>query len=202
MDGRVAADTLKGMELLHSVSEFFHDEVKEALRAKQVDAGATTEFYLVNLLVEFTSSAVDESPLVLKMAEAASAPPEVRLRALKEVGDTSLYMSGFFAEALARRLGGDLDYYMSMGGAAYRQLAAMMSGSVFREVYSELAGKFPAFVDVFGEIRSHSNFTSAGGGDLVKMYEEWRRTGSEWLESRLRASGVLSLDAVNGNTKH
>ena len=35
------------MELLHSVSEFFHDEVKDALRAKHVDAAAPTEFYLV-----------------------------------------------------------------------------------------------------------------------------------------------------------
>src|SRR4029453_11179807 len=111
------------MELLHSVTEFFHDEVKDALRAKHVEAAASTEFYLVNLLVEFTSTAVDESPLALKMAEAANAPPDVRVRALKEVGDTSLYMSGFFAEALERKLG-DLDYYISMGGAAYRQLAA------------------------------------------------------------------------------
>ena len=190
------------MELLHSVSEFFHDEVKDALRAKHVDAAAPTEFYLVNLLVEFANSSVDESPLALKMAEAAAGPPEVRVRTLKEVGDTSLYMSGFFAEALARRTGTDLDYYMALGGSAYRQLSAMMSGSVFREVYDELAGKFPDFVDVFGEIRSHSNFTGTTGADLVKMYEEWRRTGSEWLEKRLRAAGMLSLDAVNGNSRH
>jgi hypothetical protein len=189
------------MELLQSVTEFFHDEVKDALRAKHVEAAESTEFYLVNLLVEFTNSALDESPLALKMAEAANGSPEVRVRTLKEVGDTSLYMSGFFAEALERKLG-DIDYYISMGGAAYRQLAAMMSGSVFRDVYGELSGKFPAFVDVFGEIRSHSNFTGASGADLIKMYEEWRRTGSEWLEKRLRASGLLSLDAVNGNTRH
>jgi hypothetical protein len=190
------------MELLHSVTEFFHDEVKDALKARRVEAAAATEFYLVNLLVEFTSSAQDESPLALKMAAAASGPPEVRVRALREVGDTSLYMSGFFAEAIERKLV-DLDYYIAMGGSAYRQLAGMMAGSAFREVYGELAGKFPAFVDVFGEIRSHSNFTGTSGHDLVKMYEEWRRTGSEWLEKRLRASGMLSLDAVNGNsTKH
>jgi hypothetical protein len=188
------------MELLHSVTEFFHDEVKDALRAKHVEAAEPTEFYLVNLLVEYTNNAPDESPLALKMAEAVGAPREIRARTLKEVGDTSLYMSGFFAEALARKLG-DVDYYISMGGSAYRQLAAMMSGSVFRDVYKELSGNFRDFVDVFGEIRSHSNFTAAGGADLIKMYEEWRRTGSEWLEKRLRAAGMLSLTAVNGNDK-
>ncbi len=189
---------VESMELLHSVTEFFHDEVKDALRAKKVEAAESTEFYLVNLLCEFTSTAPDESPLVLKMAEAANASPGDRVRALREVGDTSLYMSGFFAEALERRLG-DIDYYMTMGGSAYSQLATMMSGSVFRDVYIELARKFPEFVDVFGEIRAHSNFTGSGGTDLIKMYEEWRRTGNEWLEKRLRASGLLALDPVNGN---
>ena len=188
------------MELLHSVTEFFHDEVKDALRAKRVEAAEPTEFYLVNLLVEYTTSAPDESPLALKMAEAVNAPREARARTLKEVGDTSLYMSGFFSEALARKLG-DSDYYIMMGGAAYRQLAAMMSRTIFREVYQELSGNFREFVDVFGEIRSHSNFTGANGHDLIKMYEEWRRTGSEWLERRLRAAGMLSLTAVNGNDR-
>jgi len=188
------------MELLHSVTEFFHDEVKDALRAKRVDAAESTEFYLVNLLAEYANNAPDESPLALKMAEAVSAPREARARTLKEVGDTSLYMSGFFAEALTRKLG-DSDYYITMGGSAYSQLATMMSGSVFREVYRELSCNFREFVEVFGEIRSHSNFTGANGHDLIKMYEEWRRTGSEWLERRLRAAGMLSLTAVNGNDK-
>ena len=187
------------MELCHSVTEFFHDEVKDALKAQHVQAAEPTEFYLVNLLVEFASAPIDEEPLALKLASAASAPPDERLRTLKEVGDTSLYMSGFFAEALSRKLV-DVDYYISVGGSAYGQLARMLGAGrreshVFRDVYDELAGKFPRFVDVLGEIRSRSTF--APTGNLIQLYEEWVRTGNDLLEKRLRAAGVL-LDAGGG----
>jgi hypothetical protein len=187
------------MELCHSVTEFFHDEVKDALKVKHVEAAESTEFYLVNLLVEFASAPIDEEPLALKMAAAAHAAPDERLRTLKEVGDTSLYMSGFFADALARKLV-DVDYYISVGGSAYGQLARMLdagrkTGHVFRDVYGELAGKFPRFVDVLGEIRSRATF--APTGNLIRLYEEWLRTGNDALEKRLRAAGVL-VDAGGG----
>jgi hypothetical protein len=186
------------MELLHSVAEFFHDEVKDALRAKHVEAAESTEFYLVNLLVEFTNQAPDGEPLSIKLAEAQGATPEGRVRALREVGDTSLYISGFFAESLSRKLV-DVDYYMALGGTAYGQLAGLTGGSTFHDIYGELSAKFAAYVDVFGAIRDKTGMSA--GGNLIRMYEEWRRTGSEWLARRLRESGVLLVpcDASNGN---
>jgi len=187
------------MELLHSVAGFFHDEVKDALRVRHVEATETTEFYLVNLLCEFTTAAPDGQPLGLKLAEAQNASPETRVRTLKEVGDTSLYMSGFFAEALARRLV-DVSYYMTLGGSAYHQLACMTSGSAVHEAFEELAVKFGAFVDVLDAIRTRQHM-GGGTANVLKLYEEWRRTGSEVLEKRLRAAGVLALDAVNTNEK-
>jgi hypothetical protein len=184
------------MELLHSVTEFFHEEVKEALRGQRVDADPTTEFYIVNLLVEFTTTPATDDPLGVKLAEAQTQLPEARTKCLKLIGDTSLYMSGFFADALARKLV-DVDYYMSIGGTAYRQLAGTQPVNQMAPVYRELAARFADFVAVLGDIRQRSSF--AGGGNLIKLYEEWRRTGSEVLERRLRELGMLSLDAVNGN---
>src|SRR5688500_1024098 len=126
------------MELLHSVAEFFHDEVKDALRAKHVEAAEPTEFYLVNLLVEFTNQAPDGEPLSLKLAEAQAATPGCRVRVLREVGDISHYMSGFFAESLSRKLV-DVDSYTALGGNANRQLAGMSAGSTFEDIYIELS---------------------------------------------------------------
>ncbi len=184
------------MELLLSVSEFFKDALTEALKTQNVDATEPTEFYLVNLLTEFTSGQLDEEPLALKMAQASEAAPEERVRTLKEVGDTSLYVSGFFADSLARKLV-DVDYYMTMGGAAYGQLARLPRGGVSREVFDELADKFPRFVDVLAEIRAKTNFTSST--NVIRLYEEWVKTRSEWVEKRLRAAGVMLGD---GKTKH
>lgn len=187
------------MELHRTVTEFFHEAVTQALRSRDVAAAEPTEFYLVNLLVEFTDARrVEEEPLALKLIEANQAPtPDERARALKEVGDTSLYVSGFFAASLSRRLV-DVDYYIQIGGSAYAQLArliAMTRGTAtrfFREAYAELAHKFPQFVEVLGEVRASTD--TAGSNDIVKLYDEWRRTGSEAIERRLRQLGV-ALDA-------
>src|SRR5690349_18796728 len=111
------------MDLHGSVNEFFHEAVTSALRKQHVDATGPTEFYLVNLLVDFMKARdVGEEPLALKLASLAEAPSGQRARGLKEIGDTSLYMSGFFADSLARKMV-DVDYYVAMGGSAYNQLA-------------------------------------------------------------------------------
>jgi hypothetical protein len=131
------------------------------------------------------------------MATLLNAPPEERVKSLKEIGDTSLYVSGFFGESLARRLI-DVDYYVTMGGAAYGQLARLARGSeLFREVYDELSRKFAQFVRVLHEIRKGMNF--AASTNLIRLYEEWVKTGSEWLEERLRETGILAIESFSSN---
>jgi hypothetical protein len=183
------------MELLQSVAGFFHEEVKEALKVQKVEVEPGTEFYLVNLLSEFTSTPVDESPLSLKLAEAQHQLGEARLRRLKEVGDTSLYMTGFFAESLARKLV-DVDFYMSLGGSAYRQLATTHTVTQMAPVYRELAARFAQMVSVFAEIRQRTAIAGAGS-DLGRLYSEWRRTGNPVLERRLHELGMLMPIAAN-----
>ncbi len=173
-----------------SLAEFFHDRVSEAIRNQRVDTSEPTECYLVSLLADFTKSPPDDEPLALKLAHAVSSPDE-RVRQLKDVGDTSLYVSGFFSDSLQRKLV-DVDYYIQMGGAAYSELARYFRGNphsvVFGAVYDELGAKFPRFVDVFAEV---SERTMTSNLDLVQLYERWLRTGSEWIERRLRAQGVI-----------
>ncbi len=165
------------MDLHPTVTEFFHGAVTEALSKKHVDATEPTEFYLVNLLTEFMSARnISDEPLALKLAQATSAAPDERARGLKEIGDTSLYISGFFSESLSRKLVA-VDYYVNMGGAAYGQLAnliGMTHGSAtafFRQVYAELAAKFGRFVEVLGEIRRGLNFT---GSELDRLVRAWQ----------------------------
>lgn len=178
------------LKLSSSLAEFFQDRVSDALRNQGVDTTTPTECYLVGLLSDFTTAPPDDEPLALKLARAVQSPDE-RVRQLKEVGDKSLYVSGFFADSVQRRLV-DVDYYIQMGGAAYSELARYFRGNphslVFSEVYDELGAKFPRFVDVFAEV---SEGSSNSDHDLVRLYERWLRTGSEWMERRLRAQGVL-----------
>jgi hypothetical protein len=170
-----------------SIEAFFHEVVTDALERAQVEATAAAEYYLVSLLGAFATTPITDEPLALKLAR-SQADPAARVRALKEVGDTSLYVTGFFGASLDRRGMVDASYYIGLGEAAYRELAGRLSMSAIGAIYWELAAKFPRLVDVLGEVRNQVDFT---GGDVVKLYEQWRTTRSEWIERRLRALGVF-----------
>lgn len=182
------------LKLDSSVAEFFHDALTEAIKNQRVDTSEPTECYLVNLLATFAKTPIDDEPLALKLAQAAFSSPDERARHLREVADTSLYMSGFFQEALNRKLVG-VEYYIQVGGSAYGELARYFrvyrQSEVFGEVYDELGLKFPKFVDVLAEISERTSVTT--DLSLVQLYERWLRTGSEWMERRLREHGVIPV---------
>ncbi len=107
------------------------------------------------------------------------------------MGDTSLYVSGFFADSLNNKLV-DVRYYIQIGASAYQELARDFRGhkrDVFGEVYDELGAKFETFVDVLSEVSERSSMTSNTG--VVQLYERWRRTKSERVARQLRAQGML-----------
>lgn len=174
-----------------SVSEFFHEVLTEALENQHLEASEEAEFYLVGLLGEFTKARITDTPLSLLLVGSAESEPAERVKTLKEVGDTTLYVSGFFAESLSRKLV-DTNYYIGLGKTAYRELSQRMGSTSVAQVYEELACKFPRFVDVLAEVRSQVNFV---GSDVGKLYEEWLRTRSEWIERRLRSMGMVVGDA-------
>jgi hypothetical protein len=169
-----------------SVEGFFHEVLTDALDRHSVDASEDAECYLVSLLGEFTRQRITDEPLSIKLV--ATSEPAERVRALKEVGDTSLYVTGFFAESLERKLV-KADYYIRLGEAAYGELAGRLAASRgARAVYRELAAKFPSFVEVLAEVASQVNFV---GSDVGKLYQKWLATRAEWVERRLRALGMM-----------
>lgn len=173
--------------LATSVDEFFHEVVTEAIELVDVDASEPASWYLVGLLGDMSRVRLPDEPLGPKLAQPPADPGE-RLRSLKQVGDTSLYVAGFFAESLSRSLV-DVDYYVGLGQSAYNQLAKTLSSQKsLTEVYEELADKFPKFVDVLTEVRKKTDFATP---DVGKLYEMWLKTRDEWLEKKLRAAGVL-----------
>lgn len=169
-----------------SVDGFFYEVLTEALQAVHVAATEPAGWYLVSLMGEFTRARLPDEPLAMKLAHARVAQPGDRVRELKEVGDTSLYVAGFFTESLSRKLV-DADYYIGLGRGAYAELAGHLGGSL-TEVYRELSGNFPAFVEVLAEVRRRVDFA---GYDVMKLYQQWLTTRDAWIEKKLRALGVM-----------
>jgi len=178
-----------------SAREWFREMVAETLSQRRIKVQEVTEFYLVNLLagflereklfVEAPDGSVVEEPLAIVLLRALAEDRRIRAAQLRRVGDTALFVSGFFGDSLARSLV-DVDYYIALGARAYGALADSERG--LDGLYEELAGRFPDFVDLFAEIAELSDLRSNRG--LLRLYERFLATRSERVAQRLRDRGV------------
>lgn len=198
MDGDAPRPAV-GLTPATNVREFFRETV-DAVRARQrLDVRPETEAYLVELLACFAHTEqlftkdggrVTAEPLALMLAKAIEAPAPERARQLRRMGDTALYVSGFFSDSLQRQLV-DVDYYAAMGGRAYDALGDMNRGSGAGPVFRELAEKFKRFVDLLSEIAERAMSTTNAG--LLRLYERYAQTGSDRLRRILSDRGVLII---------
>jgi len=175
-----------------SPTEYFKELVETALEHQHVAVRDLTSFYLVNLLSGFvhldrSSTSATEEPLGVRLARALQAGGSRQREGLREVGDLSLFISGFFADSLARSLV-DVDYYIQLGECAYGSLARRPDAG-FGEVFDELAGKFAACVDVLTEVSERSALTS--NSDVLRLYEKWMRTRSRRSGDLLVERGIV-----------
>jgi hypothetical protein len=178
-----------------SAHEFFREMLSDALSHRRARVREVTEFYLVNLLagfldkerlfVEQPDGTVTAEPLALILLRAVEADRRERAAQLRRLGDTALFVSGFFGDSLARSLV-DVGYYISMGERAYGALAQSERGG--GNPFEELADRFGEFVDLFAEIAELSDLRSNRG--LVRLYERFLVTRSERVAQRLRDRGV------------
>jgi hypothetical protein len=180
-----------------SASEYFKELVEGALAHQRIAAGELTSFYVVNLLTGFLQRPVEEqdAPLAFRLAEALDAAG-VRPRAsLKQIGDLSLFMSGFFADSFQRKLV-DVDYYVSIGGTAYTLLSRYETDT-FSSVFAELADNFVGFVDVLSEVSERASCSS--NADLLRLYGRWLKTGSRRCGQLLIERGVVPHPSAKTN---
>jgi hypothetical protein len=188
------AETLVRSE---SPAEYFRELVDSAMQRQRVAANELTSFYVVNLLTGFmhfdrSASAGGDEPLGVRFVKALGAEGSKQRDELRQIGDLSLFISGFFSDSLNRSLV-DVDYYIRLGEHAYGSLARHGS-TVFGDVFDELSGKFPAFVDVLGEVSERSALSS--NSDLLRLYERWLRTKSRRSGELLVTRGIVPNASV------
>ena len=180
-----------------SIRDFFRDMLARAIENQRARVQPSTELYVANLLHEFLASealyleaedgTLQQKPLAFLLKEALEEAGPARLRLLRRLGDTSLFISGFFPDSLARRSSlVDVDYYIAMGGRAYDAVARH---AMERSLWEELADKFRLLVDLLNEV-SERTLASTDAG-LLRLYERWMKTGSERLATVLVRQGVV-----------
>lgn len=183
------------LTLVAQPQDFFRELVTEAMGTQQISAKPETEFYLVNLLHQFmVTERLAEGPLALLLKTALETPEVPAQNALfRRIGDISLYVAGYFQDSLTRKMV-DVDYYIEVGGTAYKQVAARTEEAALRPVYAELADRFGSFVEVLATVSDKT--TPRTEKDLLRMYELWVRTKSERAAKALQEAGIIPNDTV------
>ena len=182
-----------------SAVEYFKELVDGALSHQGLATRELTAYYVVQLLASFLQRGIgpahdEATPLAMRLARALEGGGAQQRASLKEIGDVSLFVSGFFSDSLARKLV-DVDYYVAIGGSAYNALSRVET-ETFSPVFAELGTKFVGFVDVLAEVSERSSCSS--NADLLRLYEKWLKTGSPRSGHLLVERGVVPNASVKG----
>lgn len=180
--------------------EYFKDLVEKAMDRQEIHTDETVTFYIVNLLSECVKTEVsfpegsNDEPLIMLLNHALKSDYGGRVRRFKQIGDFSLFISGFFSDSLKRKLI-DIDYYIAIGSIAYNNLSDIMreqrNGGLFYSLFHELTERFRDFTDVIAEV---SDMSSVGtNSDLLRIYERWIKTGRLRDADLLREKGVIPV---------
>lgn len=195
--------------LLIKPREFFREKVSHAISNQKLKVSEDVEFYLVNLLCDFISPLAiedlgEKDILEIPLAEifklALESPPEKQVKIYKILGDTSLYVSGYFQDYFNRKTY-DIDYYITLGSTAYSSVSDLMkskksSQNHFSGVYSHLSKNFHNLVEVVAEVSDLLG--TPGNENLLAIYDRWTKNKSERLKRKLENSGISPIDV---NTK-
>jgi hypothetical protein len=181
-----------------STVEFFKAQVEAACDRQQVAVQPLTSYYVVTLLSDCTrvdasagDAVISREPLAIKLARALQSGGSSQRHGLRQVGDASLLISGFFSDSIRRTLV-DIDYYASIGGYAYGSLGA--TDDVLSPIFAELADKFIALVDVLTEVSERSSLSTHT--DVLRLYEKWVRTGSRRNGELLAEHGIVPNESI------
>lgn len=193
------------VSLCVDVKSFFRQSLQEALEERKIETYPFVESYLVDILgyyavtehlfdIENDSGKKTRETLAEMMLRASSAAPRSRFELLKKLGDSSLYISGFFGDSLQRKVV-DVDYYIDMGSTAYISLSSGINEDTYARLYKEIAVRFNEFVDVF-TLMSRKTMTT-DTDNVFRLMDVYAKTGSALSKEKLIEKGVIAPPVEN-----
>lgn len=178
--------------LTQNMQGYFQEALTTALRRCQSSVSEEVQAYLIYLLSDFARSERvyagvnpgEEPILVLLLERALDAAPAEANRIFKHIGDSTLYLSGFFGER-AQTAGVSSSYYMAMGEDAYSRLAQ----NTRIPVYHELSEAFKRLVFLLRQVSLHDR--KASSEEILGWIEQYQQSKSPELQALLAINGVF-----------
>ncbi|HXW52888.1 MAG TPA: hypothetical protein VEL47_02155 [Myxococcota bacterium] len=147
--------------LASSMQAYFREALNVAMRKSNVVFTDNAQVYVVHLLNEFSRSEkafagvnYGEKLIMAQFLERAySSEEREALQIYRHLGDTSLYLLGFFKESSANRIVSDT-YYKDMGSAAYACASGLSRAYAGKNaaLFQELSERFSDMVMVMETI--------------------------------------------------
>lgn len=145
------------------LKSFFYESLKEVNSGYHVPVRDETLIYSSDVLEKFSHSEeyfvtedgkVREKILGQKLLSAANKPHSEQQVIYKDIGDTSLFLCGYFSESIGDKLL-DISYYQKLGASAYSNLDS--SGVSYLDIpafYGLMAKSFGNLVDIIAVVAS------------------------------------------------
>ncbi len=187
-------------QLIIDSDAYFQTVVDEAFKERRLETRPQIKTYIVEVLkhylcvenlydVEDTTGRKTRKTMAEMYLSANQLGGRVRTEKLKKVGDTSLYISGFFSDSFQRKII-DVDYYVDMGKMAFGSLAHDVNEDTFAKLFKDLSEQFLNLVDVLAVISQKAKMTDEE--NILRMMDVYSRTGSNLLGETLAEKGYFN----------
>lgn len=195
--GEMGLSTKSTLSVIANTRSYFFSSLQEALFARRIETYPAVEIYLVDILEKYmltdklfcesnSSGKKTRETLAELMLRASNATPRQRTDLLRKLGDSALYIGGFFGPSLQRKIV-DIDYYIDMGTTAYSSLAKEIDDDIYARAFSEISLRFTDFVDVFTWMSQKSIDPQS---DVFRQMDVYSKTGSSLILEQLSEQGI------------
>ncbi len=199
--------------LVGSMREYFRETLTASLRSRGVSLSETAQVYVVNLLTEFARSdhafagtdRGDKPVMAELLIRAQDSEPQEAIRLYKHMGDSTLYLSGFFPSAVERGAT-SVDYYVSVGGSAYDAVSRLVrtQAATSSALFAELADRFKELVELLCSMSLHGERSRRlDDSQVLSLVDRYRRATSpaeqREVAATLQRQGVVLRPGVDGD---
>jgi hypothetical protein len=181
-----------------SSKEYFNELLEDVLKVNEgFDLHPFSKLYLSELLTNFVHvdslfEKSEDGKVVSKMLseqffESQNLDTATKIQKLKKLAETTLYVSGFFAASLNRKLINQ-SYYIQVGAMVYANLSNVVEPKPKSNLYSHVANHFLNYADLLTEVSQKANIQKSN--DVLEMFDRYMDSGSAWAEKLLIQNGI------------
>ena len=155
-------EDITNIQIYKKIEPYFYNLIQNALKTNHISIKEYSEVYLISVLCDFIKQeqinniSTDDSTLPSLFSfyqRAHKSAPNQQFNNYRNLGDLSLFVSGFFQRYINRRKSlNNIEYYIDMGAGAYYKASKLSNNRDFNSIFYELSMRFEDIVKVLSNV--------------------------------------------------